>query len=94
MILIRKEKDVWNTNAIACKLRPIITKVSNHQLEVTREKKQKKEEMVEKQKIKTIIAKHCKYRESISLCIEEEENYESNTRDNMDLKQVNDKYLL
>ena len=50
--------------------------------------------MVEKQKTEVMAAKRCRDREGISLSIEEEKNYESDTGDNIDPDQVNDKYPL
>ena len=50
--------------------------------------------MVERQKTKTMATKRCKDREGISLSSEKEGNYESNTRDDTDLDQANNKYLL
>ncbi len=51
--------------------------------------------MVERWKIEAIIAKRQRVRERISLSSEEEENYESDTKDETNLGQANnDKNLL
>ena len=78
------EKSVRNVDAIARKLRPASTRASNYRLEVAREKRQKKEEIVEKRKIKAMVAKYCRDKREISLFSKEEGNYESDTGDDTD----------
>ena len=51
------EKDIKNVNAVACKLGLASPKVTNDRLEVFREKRQKKEEMMERQKAEAMAAK-------------------------------------
>lgn len=60
-------KDVGNTNTIARKLGPALRKVTNQKLEVVREKMQRKEEIVEKRKVKTMTAKRPRVKRRISL---------------------------
>lgn len=50
--------------------------------------------MIEKLKTKAIAAKHQKARREISLSSEKEKNYKSNTKNEINLHQANDKYLL
>ena len=88
------ENGVQNTDAVAHKLRLASIRVSNHKLEVAKEERRKRQEMVERQKTEVMTAKHCRDRGGISLSIEEEGNYESDTRDDTDSDQANDKYPL
>ena len=65
---------------------------TNKRFEVAKEKKQKREEIIEKRKIKIMMAKHWRAKSKISLPFKEKENYESNTRDKMNSDQAdNDK---
>ena len=50
--------------------------------------------MVKRQKTEVMVAKHCKNRGGISLFNEKKGNYESDTRNDTDLDQVNDEYSL
>ena len=52
------EKGRKNADLVAHKLGSVLTKVTNQRLGIIREKKQKKEEMMERQKIEAITAKH------------------------------------
>ena len=71
-----------------------MTRATNHRLEVASEKRQKKEEIVEKQKTRALAAKRQRARKGISLSNKKEQSYEIDTRDNIDLDQVNDEYSL
>ena len=71
-----------------------MTKATNHRLKVAREKGQKREEIVKKQKIKAMVAKCQKARGGIGLSSKKEGNYENDTRNKTDPDQVNDKYPL
>ena len=88
------KKGVQNPNTVACKLKLALTKASNYRLEVAREEKQKKEEMVEKQKTEAMDAKCHRNRKGISLFSKKKGNYKSDTRDDIDPNQADDKYLL
>ena len=79
------QKGIQNIDAVARKLEPALTRATNHRLEVVREKKQKKEEIVERRKAEAIVAKQRRNRERISLCNEKEKNYNSNIVDDTDL---------
>lgn len=50
------KKSIRNTDTVIYKLKLTLIKVINYRLEVTRKKKLKKEEIVEKQRIKAIAA--------------------------------------
>lgn len=50
--------------------------------------------MVEKYKIKAMTTKYCRNKKGISSFNKKKENFENNNRENMDLDQVNNKYLL
>ena len=88
------EKDVQNTDAVARKLGPALIRATNYRLEIVRNKRQKKEEIVKKRKIEAMTAKRCKDKKGINLSNEEKRNYKSNIGDNTDLDQTNNKYLL
>ena len=75
------KKGIQNANAVVYKLRLVSTRANNHRLEIVRREKQKREEMVERQKTKVIAVKRRRDRGGISLLSEEEENYESDTKD-------------
>lgn len=62
-------------------------------LEVAKKKKQKKEKIVEKQKIEAIASKYQKARGGISLFNKKKENYKHVNKNKTDLDQVNNKYL-
>lgn len=84
-------KSIQNANTIACKLRLASTKTTNHRLKVTKEEQHNRKEIVEKQKIEAMAAKCHKDRKGISLYSRKKENYDGDTRNDMDLDQVNDK---
>ncbi len=70
-------------------------RATNQRLEVAREKRRKKEEMVERRKTEGIATKRQRARRGISLSRKEKENYESDTGDETDPDQaVNDENLL
>lgn len=76
------KKSIQNINAIAYKLKPVLTRIINYKLEVNRKKKWKKDKIVEKQKIKFIVVKCRKNRERINLYSKKKENYKNNIRNN------------
>lgn len=69
-------------------------RATNHKLEVAREERRKREEMVERRKTEAMAAKRQRARGGISLSSEEGGNYESDTGDETDPDQANDEYLL
>lgn len=50
--------------------------------------------MVKRQKIETITAKCYKNRRRINLSNGKKKNYKNNTKDDINLQQANDKYIL
>ena len=52
------KKGIKNTNAVAHKFRPALTRATNKKLEVAKKKKQKREEIVKKRKIKAIATRY------------------------------------
>ncbi len=86
--LDRIEKNIRNVDAVACKLGLASTKATNQRLEVAREERQTKEEIVERQKTKTMAIKCRRARGGISLSSEEEENDETETGDEIDPDQA------
>lgn len=76
------------------KLRPALIKAINHKLKDAKKKKQKRQKIFEKRKAEIISAKRYKAKKEISSSNVKEENYKSNTKDNIDLDKANDKYLL
>lgn len=82
------EKSIKNTDAIARKLRPTLTKATNYRLEVARE------EIVERRKTEAMAAKYWRAGEEISLSSKEKKNDENDTRDETNPDQANNKYLL
>lgn len=85
-------KDIRNANAIACKLETVLIRIINNRLEIARKERQKKEEMKEKQKAKAITIKLQGVRERMSSFNKEED--ESDIRNDTDLDQIENKYLL
>ncbi len=51
------EKDIRNADVVARKLGPVSTRATNQRLEVAKEKRQKREKMVERRKTEAIVAK-------------------------------------
>lgn len=82
-----------NTDAVVYKLELTLTKTTNYKLEVTRKKQCKKKEMVERQKTKAMAAKYCKNRRETSLFNREKKNYKSDTKDDINSDQANNKYI-
>ena len=88
------DKGIKNANTSACKLGSALIKTTNYRLKVAREERRKKEKIVERRKTKAIIAKCQRAKGGISLSSEEKESYESDSKDEIDLDQANDKYPL
>ncbi len=87
------EKDIRNVDAIARKLRPVLTKVTNQRLEIAKEEKQKREEIMEKWKAKIMIAKYQKARRGITLSSNKKDENDTGNETNPD-QAGNSKYLL
>ena len=77
------KKGIRNTNAVAHKLGVGSTRATNDRLEIVREERRKKEEMIEKWKVKAIATKWCGARRGINLSSKEEN--ESNIGDDTNL---------
>lgn len=60
-------KGIQNTDVVAYKLGLISIRATNYRLEIVREKKQKREEIIKRWKIEVKIAKYRKARERINL---------------------------
>ena len=84
------KKYIRNINTIACKVRLVLIKSINKRLEVAKEEGQKIKKMVERQKTKAMTAKFQIARRRNSLSSKEKENYESDTRDKIDLNKASD----
>ncbi len=72
--LDRIEKGIRNADAVVRKLGPASTRPTNQRLEVAREERQKREEIVKRRKTKAMVAKFRRARRGISSSSEEEEN--------------------
>lgn len=88
------KKSIRNANAVACNLGTALTRATNHKLEVIREKRRKKNQIIKRWKTKAIVTKHQKTKKEICLSSEKEEYYESNTRDKSDPNKTNNIDLL
>ena len=86
------EKDIKNADAVASKLGPTSIRATNDKLEAVREERRKKEEMIERRKVEAIATKWRRARGGINLSSEEKD--ESDTEDDTDLDQADDKYPL
>ena len=71
-----------------------MTRASNHGLEVAKKEKRKTEKMVERQKTEAMAAKRYRDRRRTSFSSKKEGNYESDTKNDVDPDQANNKYLL
>lgn len=88
------KKSIKNANTIIYKLWPALIRATNHRLELTKEKRHKRKEIIERRKTKTIVAKYKRARGEISFFSKEDKDYESDTENETDLDQANNKYLL
>ena len=86
------ENGIRNANAVARKLGPASTRTTNDRLETVREEKQKRKEMMERRKAEATVAKRRRARRGISSSSEEEDK--SDTGDDTDPDQADDKYPL
>lgn len=86
------KKGIKNADAVARKLGLALIRVTNHKLEIVREERQKSEEIIERQKGEAIVTKRRRASGGISFSSEEKDK--SDTGDNMDPHQANDKYPL
>ena len=86
------EKSIRNADVITRKLKLASTRATNDRLEAAKKKKQKKEEMIERRKAKAMAAKQRRVRGEMSLSSEKEDK--SDTGDNTDPDQADNKYPL
>ena len=86
------EKGIRNADTIARKLGPASTRATNNRLEVARKARRKKEEIKERRKAEAIAEKRRRARGGMSLSSEKED--ESNTKNDTDPDQAEDKYPL
>ena len=77
------EKGIRNANAVTRKLGPASRRVTNDKLEVAREKRRKREEIIKRRKAKAMAAKRHRVRKGISLSSKEKDK--SDTGDDTDL---------
>ena len=84
------EKGIRNADAVAHKLGAASTRATNDRLEAASEERRKREEMIERRKAEAMAAKRRIARRGIGLSSEEED--ESDTGDDTDPNQTNDKY--
>ena len=75
------KKSIQNADAVARKLRSASIKATNLRLEVTKEKVQKKYEVVERRKAEVAAAKQQRDKRNISSFNENDDNYYSDTDD-------------
>lgn len=87
------KKGIRNANIIVCKFILVLIKATNYRLKIASNEKQKREEMMERRKTKAIATKRQNTRRGISLSSEKKENYESDSKNESYIDQVNDKYL-
>lgn len=88
------EKDVRNADAIARKLGLILIRANNHKLEVAKDERRKREEIVERRTTEAMATKCRRNRGGIGLSSKKEENYESDIGDDINPDQADDKYPL
>ena len=77
------KKGIRNIHAIVRKLRLASIRTTNNKLEIAREKRQIREEMIKRWKVETMAAKQCRARIKISLSSEKKDK--SDIGDNTDL---------
>lgn len=88
------DKVIKNIDVVTHKLRSALTRVTNYRLKVISAEKQKREEIIEKQKTKAIATKHQRAKEQINLFSNKKRNYESDIRDKTNPEKVNNEYPL
>ncbi len=79
------EKGIKNADVVTHKLGRALTRVINQRLEIAREERQKRKEMVERQKTEAMAVKRRRARRRIISSRKEEEIYESDIGDETDL---------
>ena len=69
------EKVIKNTDLVARKLGPALTRATNERVEVAKKKRRKREKMIERLKIEAMDARRQRAKRGISLSSKKEENY-------------------
>ena len=87
-------KGIENADIVVHKPGTALTKATNHRLEVARKMRQKRDEMMERRKIEAMSARRQRARRRISFFSKEERSYKSDTGDETDLDQADNKYPL
>ena len=82
-----EKKGIKNADTVACKLGPASTRATDDKLDAAKEKKRKKEEMIERWKAEAIAVKQYRARGRMSLFSEEED--ESDTKNDTNPNQTN-----
>ena len=78
------KKGIRNADTVARKLRPALTRTTNDRLKAVKEEKQKREQIIEKQKAKTMAVKWHRARGGISLSNEEKDETDIKDDTNLD----------
>lgn len=86
------KKDIRNIDVVARKLKQASLRATNDRLKAVGEERQKKKEIIKRQKAEAMATKQHRVRGEISLSSEKED--ESDIRDDTNLDQANDKYSL
>lgn len=68
----QQAKDISNVDTVVHKLRLVLTRATNNRLEVTRKKRRKREEIMERQKAEAMAEHQRKTKEEISSFCEED----------------------
>ena len=71
------KKDKINADVVTRKLKSASIRATNNRLEAAREERQKREEMIKREKAETMAAKRRRARERISLFIKKEDENDS-----------------
>lgn len=86
------KKSMRNANTFVRKLSPVSIRATNYRLEVAKKERRKREEMVERLKAEAMVAKQRRVGRGIGSPSTKED--ESDTGDDMNSDQSDDKYLL
>lgn len=78
------EKDIRNIDIIARKLGPALIRATNYKLEIAKEERQKRVEIIERSKIETIVTICQRVKRRISLSNKDTKNYGSDISDETD----------
>ena len=79
-------KGITNANSVACKFGSASTRATNDRLEVIKEERRKREELMKRQKAEAMVAKQHRARGGINLSSEKKDK--NDTGDNTDPNQA------